>query len=77
MKIQHYYVRVLWQQFVLKADNVDALCIICVIEFIQQCLQIALYNLFSCVLASRGYGVQMRFLQILRLERQCMLLWGN
>jgi len=34
MKIQHYYVRVLWQQFVLKAGNVNALCIICVIEFI-------------------------------------------
>jgi len=39
MKIRHYHVRVLWQRLVLKADNVDALCIICVIEFIQQCLQ--------------------------------------
>jgi len=77
MKIRHRHVRVLWQQFVLKADNVNALCIICVIEFIQQCLQIALHNPFSCVLASRGYGVQRRFLQILRLERQCMLLRGN
>jgi len=77
MKIRHYHVRVLWQQFVLKADNVDALCIICVIEFIPQCLQIALHNPFSCVLASRGYGVQKRFLQILHLERQCMLFWGK
>jgi len=49
MKIRHYHVRVLWQQFVLKADNVDALCIICVIEFIQQCLRIALHDPFSCV----------------------------
>jgi len=35
MKIRHYHVKVLWQQLVLKADNVDALCIICVIEIIQ------------------------------------------
>jgi len=77
MKIRHYHVRVLWQQFVLKADNANALCIICVIEFIQQCLQIALHIPFSGVLASRGYGVQRRFLRILHLERQCMLLWGN
>jgi len=39
MKIWHFHVRVLWQQLVLKADNVDALSIIWVIEFIQQCLQ--------------------------------------
>jgi len=37
----------------------------------------ALHNPFSCVLASHDYSVQKRFLQILRLERQCMLLWGK
>ena len=75
MKIWHFHVRVLWQQLVLKADNVDALCIICVIEFIQQCLQT--HNPFSCVLASHSHGVQKCFVQFPCPERQCMLLRGN
>ena len=37
MKIRHYHVRVLWQQFVLKADNVDA------------CVLFALSSSFSSV----------------------------